>query len=206
MKLLFQKAQFLTSVTNAKDLPHSKFPEFAFVGRSNVGKSSLINHLLRQKGLAKVSSTPGKTQMLNFFSVDDKCYLVDLPGYGYAQSGKKLRASWGELIEEYLKTRETLSLIIHLLDLRHLPSQDDIAFAKWLASENRPLLIVFTKADKLNKNMQTIHAKRNLDYLMEKSGLDRPHSLIFSTKEGNRRPHLIQEINHLLMKESYGTA
>ena len=201
MNLSFQKAEYLTSVTAPENLPQLHLPEVALVGRSNVGKSSLINHLLRKKSLAKVSSLPGKTQMLNFFSVDDQCYLVDLPGYGYSRSGKSLRASWSKLIETYLKERETLSLIMLLLDLRHLPSKDDITFAKWIAAEKRSLLIVFTKADKLSKSQQPLHAKRNLDDLMEKSGMTRQPFLTFSVKQPECRNHLIREVN----RSFYGT-
>lgn len=201
MSLLFQKAHYLTSATKPEQLPELRVPEIALVGRSNVGKSSLINHLLRKKGLAKTSSTPGKTQMVNFFSVDDECALVDLPGYGYTRSGNHLRASWGELIEHYLKERESLSLIILLLDLRHLPSKDDIAFIKWATQGEKPLLIVFTKADKLNKSQQPLHAQRNLDDLMEKSGITRPSFITFSTKDALGRNELIRKINGYL----YGT-
>jgi GTP-binding protein len=176
-------------------------PEIALVGRSNVGKSSLINHLLRKKGLAKTSSTPGKTQMLNFFSVDDQCALVDLPGYGYTKSGKNLRASWGSLIGQYLEERAPLSLIILLLDLRHLPSKDDIAFIQWASHGEKPLLIVFTKADKLTKSQQPLNVQRNLDDLMEKCGIEPPPFITFSVKNGEGRAHLIRKINGYL----YGT-
>ena len=144
-----KSAKFISSYTALEKLPQNGMPELAFIGRSNVGKSSLINMLFDQQKLAKTSSTPGKTQTINHFLIDEAWYLVDLPGYGYAKVSKKLRDNWGEMIRQYLKKRETLYCVFVLIDSRVPPQKIDIEFINWLGENDIPLSIVFTKADKL---------------------------------------------------------
>jgi GTP-binding protein len=148
-------SEFVASAFNKESFPKmttssgKPMPEVAIVGRSNVGKSSLINHLLRKK-LAKTSSIPGKTQSINFFSVDDQFALVDLPGYGYAKVAKQVREKWGELIDGYLQNRATLRLILFLIDSRREMTEQDRALIDWAAFHQKPLLVIYTKADKLS--------------------------------------------------------
>lgn len=147
-----KSAKFISSYTTLDKLPQKGYPELAFIGRSNVGKSSLINMLCSQQKLAKTSSTPGKTQTINHFLIDDTWYLVDLPGYGYAKVSKKMRDKWGDMIRLYLKKRETLYCVFVLIDSRIPPQPIDIEFINWLGEEGIPLSIIFTKADKLKKS------------------------------------------------------
>lgn len=127
-------------------------PDIAFLGRSNVGKSSLINALLNRKGLARTSNTPGRTQSINFFLINERFYFADLPGYGYAKVSKSMRADWGKMAEEYLTDRQELALSIQLVDSRHAPTAQDKQLHEWLIFSNRPYIIVATKSDKLSNN------------------------------------------------------
>ena len=145
-------SQYITSVVSKARLPKATLPEIAFAGRSNVGKSSLINTLLGRRRLAQTSSTPGKTRMLNFFLINEKLYFVDLPGYGYAKVAKSVRDRWSHLVEPYLRQRETLAGVIHLVDCRHEPSQADQELAAWLRFHDIPSLVVLTKADKVPRH------------------------------------------------------
>jgi len=144
-------AEFLKSALKEADWPRDNIPEIAFLGRSNVGKSSLINSLLGVRGLARTSSTPGRTQLLNFFLINRQ-FRVDLPGYGYARAPKAVRAEWSSAAEEYLAKREQLVLSIHIVDSRHEPSKQDLQLHEWLVHHHKPHLIVATKSDKLSKN------------------------------------------------------
>ncbi len=145
-------AEFLKSALKETDWPRDNIPEIAFLGRSNVGKSSLINSLLGVRGLARTSSTPGRTQLLNFFLINRQFRVVDLPGYGYARAPKAVRAEWSSAAEEYLAKREQLMLSIHIVDSRHEPSKQDLQLHEWLVHHHKPHLIVATKSDKLSKN------------------------------------------------------
>jgi GTP-binding protein len=145
-------AEFLKSAFQEADWPQDGKPEIAFVGRSNVGKSSLINSLLGVRGLARTSNTPGRTQSLNFYLINERFRLVDLPGYGYARAPKVLKAEWGAAAENYLAKREHLMLSIHLVDSRHEPSKQDLQLHEWLKHNQKPHLIVATKSDKLSNN------------------------------------------------------
>ena len=160
-----KSAKFVTSAVKPSQYPPADRPEVAFAGRSNVGKSSLMNTLLGRKNLVKTSSTPGRTQTINFFSINDRFYFVDLPGYGYAKVPKAVRKSWGPMVETYLKSRgageesepaasQGLCAVVVILDIRRLPNQGDHDLLAWLAHYKIPALVVLTKADKLKKNLQ----------------------------------------------------
>lgn len=143
------EVKFIASFVSEKDCPKTDIPEYAFIGRSNVGKSSLINLLTDRKKLAKVSSTPGKTQLINYFEVDESWYLVDLPGYGYAQISKKKREEWKKMIDSYLLNRKTLACIFLLIDSRIPLQKIDMEFMNFLGSSQLPFVLVFTKIDKV---------------------------------------------------------
>jgi GTP-binding protein len=150
--MLIKNATFLKSVTNIKDCPKSIAHDFAFIGRSNVGKSSLINMLVNRKQLAKTSGKPGKTQTINFFLINDRWHLVDLPGYGWAGVSKEKKIEWVAFVRDYLQKRQNLYCLFILVDIRHDPQSIDLEFINW-AGENRiPFAIVFTKSDKISKS------------------------------------------------------
>ena len=155
----FIDIHFLLSVHNLSQLPIESLPEIAFAGRSNVGKSSLMNTLVGRKNLVKVSGRPGKTQGLNFFEVTGAIYLVDLPGYGYAKVAKGMQDHWQSLITSYLETRKTLCCVVVILDLRHEPKEYDAQLLGWLREKNIPFLPVYTKADKLSGNERVKNAR-----------------------------------------------
>lgn len=145
-------AEFVSSQASVDKAPAPDKPEFAFIGRSNVGKSSLLNMLTRRKGLAKVSSTPGKTQTINHFIINDSWFLVDLPGYGYANISREKRSDFGKMVEQYIAKRENLYCLFILIDMRLEPQAIDQDFIQWCGTREIPFCIVFTKADKLTKN------------------------------------------------------
>jgi GTP-binding protein len=144
--------EFIKSAFQESDWPHDPRPEIAFMGRSNVGKSSLINSLLRTHGLARTSSTPGRTQSLNFFLINSQFGFVDLPGFGYARVPKVIKSGWGEMVTSYLAKRSQLMLSIHIVDSRHEPTKLDLQLHDWLKHRAKPRLIVATKSDKLSNN------------------------------------------------------
>jgi GTP-binding protein len=153
-------AEFLTSAVTPPQYPVDVGPEIAFVGRSNVGKSSLINTLLNRRGLAKTSSTPGKTRTINFFRVNGTLGFVDLPGYGFAQVSRAERAAWGPMVEQFFRTRQRLEGVVHLIDVRHAPTAEDRRTRDWLLQWKRPLLVVATKVDKIGRTQRTGHLKQ----------------------------------------------
>jgi GTP-binding protein len=148
--MTLHSAEFVISVGFLKQLPDDGLPEIAFAGRSNVGKSSLLNRLLNRKNLVKTSGTPGKTRTLNFFLINKGFYCVDMPGYGYAKRSQDERLQWARLIEGYLKDRPPLKGFVLLIDARHDPTQDDLQMVDWLAQSQKPFVVVATKADKLS--------------------------------------------------------
>lgn len=156
--MLVKTAEFVTSNTDVRKLPAPTLPEYAFIGRSNVGKSSLINALVSRKGLAKTSQKPGKTQLINHFIINEEWYLVDLPGYGFAQTSKKNRADWERFIRQYLTRRDNLQCIFVLIDSRHEPQKIDLEFCCWLGEQGLPFLLIFTKADK----QSTLKSEQNI--------------------------------------------
>lgn len=145
-------AEFVSSYADVNKCPNDGRPEFAFIGRSNVGKSSLINMLTNSRGLAKISSTPGKTQTINHFIINDSWYLVDLPGYGYAKANKTLREGFGKIIDSYVLNRKSLTCLFVLIDSRLEPQAIDLDFIQWAGNRQVPLALIFTKTDKLKKN------------------------------------------------------
>lgn len=144
-------AKLAITAGSEKQFPKENLPEIAFVGKSNVGKSSLINALLLRNGLARTSSAPGKTRTVNFYDIDNALMLVDLPGYGYAKVSREEQAKWGKVIEHYMNTRKTLRLVLMLVDIRHDPTADDKMMYEWLAYYNVPTVIVATKSDKISR-------------------------------------------------------
>ncbi len=165
--MAFQKAKFITSAPSLRDCPEPDLPEICFAGRSNVGKSSLINRITNKKRLARTSNTPGKTQQMNFYQIDDAFFIVDLPGFGFAKVPKKERDRWGRDIQEYLSKRSTLKLILHLVDSRHNPTALDEEFFYWMASNEKPFAVLLTKADKLSNNKIASAKKQTKDILAE---------------------------------------
>lgn len=153
------KAEFICSSSNVSQCPKDQIPEYAFIGRSNVGKSSLINMLVERKKLAKTSSTPGKTRLINHFKINDKWYLADLPGYGYAKVSKKERESFARMIEQYAIQRTNLVCFFVLVDARIPPQQLDLDFIEWLGDSNLPFVIVYTKVDKVTQKEKSKHLK-----------------------------------------------
>jgi GTP-binding protein len=166
-------AEFVKSAFEESHWPRDRRPEVAFLGRSNVGKSSLINSLLKVKGLARTSSTPGRTQALNFFLINQSFYFVDLPGYGFARVPRKVREEWGELVAGYLAKRDSLVLSIHIVDSRHEPTSLDLQLREWLLFHRKPFLTVATKSDKLSQNElqnNLARARRALDGVVGGAG------------------------------------
>jgi GTP-binding protein len=166
--MIIKSAEFKGAFVDWKQLPGDNLPEIALVGRSNVGKSSLINKTLNRKNLAKSSSTPGKTRTINFYLINNSFNLVDLPGYGYARVSKAEQLKWGKIIEDYLKNRKQLRGVIHLLDIRHEPTENDLIMKEWLMHYEIPILLVATKADKVSrgarqKQLKTISQVLNLE-------------------------------------------
>jgi len=152
--MIIKTAEFVKSAVKPDQYPIAGLPEIAFGGRSNVGKSSLINTLLNRKQLVKTSATPGRTQLINFFLINETFAFVDLPGYGYAKVPESVRKSWGPMIETYLATRKTLKGVVLIMDLRRIPGLQEIQFIKWLHYYNIPRILTLTKADKLSKTNQ----------------------------------------------------
>ena len=149
---VIKSAEFITSAARPDQYPRDESPEVAFAGRSNVGKSALINCLIQRKNLVRTSRTPGRTQLINFFKINDSFRFVDLPGYGYAKVSQSLRATWGPMIETYLDSRENLRGIVQIMDLRHPPTPDDISLWSWLKEKQIPAVPILTKADKLPRS------------------------------------------------------
>jgi GTP-binding protein len=176
----FTQVAFVDSVYDLRKLPEQLIPEIAFAGRSNVGKSSLINKLVNRKNLVKTSSKPGKTESLNFFKVEGGMYLVDLPGYGFAKKDQKTRDTWQDLISGYILSRTALVCVVVIIDLRHELKQLDREMIDWLADNGKPYLLVYTKADKLSNNEQAKQAAA-LDAALNIRSAER---LLFSSQTG----------------------
>lgn len=193
---MIKQARFLISNTDVKKCPPADRPEYAFIGRSNVGKSSLINMLVDQKSLAKVSVKPGKTQLINHFIIDENWYLVDLPGYGYAKVSIAAKEKFQKLISNYILHRENLYCLFVLIDVRHKPQQIDLEFLTWLGENHIPFAIIFTKADKLGK---VTTAKNVAAYSQEMKKLweELPPMLVSSSLDGTGREEIISFIHNV---------
>lgn len=195
--MLIKDARFVVSNTNVSKCPAPALPEYAFIGRSNVGKSSLINMLCAKKGLAKTSATPGKTQLINHFQINNSWYLVDLPGYGFARTSKSNKAAWDKMIREYLLDRKNLMNVFVLVDIRLDPQAVDLAFLQWLGENQVPVSVVFTKADKLSKQ-QAIYSVEQFKKAMRANWAELPLLFITSSESKNGREellHFIEEAN-----------
>lgn len=176
--MIVKSAEFVTSAVKPSQYPEALYPEVAFAGRSNVGKSSLINTLVNRKRLVKTSSTPGRTQLINFFSVNDNLCLVDLPGYGYAKVPAAVRRKWGPMIETYLKGRDSLLAVVLILDIRRIPGGEEQNFIDWLNLYSRTPILVLTKADKLSKTKQ----KKQIQAIGSALDVDLSALILFSAK------------------------
>jgi GTP-binding protein len=186
-------AEFICSNTELNKMPETQLPEYAFIGRSNVGKSSLINRLTQKKGLAKTSQTPGKTQLINHFLINEKFYLVDLPGYGYARVSKTAKEKWGKFIARYLEKRKELQGVFVLIDSRLEPQKIDLEFIHWIAERSIPLVITFTKSDKQNPGKTAQTVKKFLNE-MDTIFTDTPRFVITSAEKGDGMEELMDII------------
>lgn len=192
--MVIKSVSFIKSAVKPSQYPDYDFPEIAFAGRSNVGKSSLINTLIQRKDMVKTSSKPGCTQLINFFVINEELSFVDLPGYGYAKVSKKIRAQWKPMIERYLSERKSLYGLILLIDIRRDVGKEEFEMTQWLEDHEMPYLVVLTKADKLSKTRQQ---KRIVSI---SSQLNRPENsiILFSARTKKGRETIINEINNLI--------
>ena len=192
-----EKAEFITSLSAYKSFPRRGLPEIAFVGRSNVGKSSLLNGLTRKKGLAKVSATPGKTRLINVFRVNDAMHFIDLPGYGYAKAAKKEREGWGSMMEQYFSESDALRLTLHLVDIRHEPTADDVTMNEFLRATSQPFLVVATKLDKIPKS----HRQGSIQLICRKLSVQPWQVTACSSETGEGRAELLSRIEKAAFAE-----
>ncbi len=192
MKIL--DVQFVKSAVKPDQYPEYAWPEIAFAGRSNVGKSSMINTLIQRRDMVKTSSRPGCTQLINFFLVNENLSFVDLPGYGYAKVSKKVRASWQPMVEAYLAGRASLLGLVLILDIRRDPREEEHRLAQWLAANDMPFLVVVTKADKLSKTQQ----QKRVAAISDQMNRDRDGVIVFSAKTRAGRETILDEITRLI--------
>ncbi len=195
-----KQAEFLSSETDVKKCPPPDKPEFAFIGRSNVGKSSLLNMLTNKKNLAKTSNKPGKTQTINHFVINQKWYMVDLPGYGYAKASKEKREGFGKIIENYVLKRDNLHCLFILIDSRLEPQKIDLHFIQWTGEKEVPLCLLFTKADKLTKNQ----LKKNISIYqstLKDSWDELPATFITSAKTNSGKEEVLSFIEKVLAQQ-----
>ena len=186
----FQKVEFLISAANPKDFPKVRLPEIAFAGKSNVGKSSVINRILQRKNFARVGEKPGKTIHVNYFTIDSKCYFVDLPGYGYAKVSQSEKERWGKLMENYFAANR-IDLGVMIVDARHAPTNNDITMARWLLDSGCPFVVVANKLDKVKKSQ----IEGNMAVIRQDLELPENCPIIpFSAEKGNGRDELIKLI------------
>jgi len=179
-------AEFVKSATQPAHYPADPYPEVAFAGKSNVGKSSLINVLVHRKKLALTSSTPGRTRLLNFFLINNRFSFVDLPGYGFARVPLEEKKNWGLMVERYLKERRALGLVVLILDIRRDPSGDDLSLMKWLRIYNKNFIVVLTKADKVSKS----RAKVRMDSIKKYLGMPVERMILFSARSGEGKTEI----------------
>ena len=186
----FQKVEFLISAANPKDFPNVRLPEIAFAGKSNVGKSSVINRLLQRKNFARVGEKPGKTIHVNYFTIDNKCYFVDLPGYGYAKVSQSEKERWGKLMENYFAANR-IDLGVMIVDARHAPTNNDITMARWFLDSGCPFVVVAKKLDKVKKSQ----IEGNMAVIRQDLELPEACTVIpFSAEKGTGRDELVKLI------------
>lgn len=191
MAINLNRAEFIRSAAKAADFPRDALPQVVFAGRSNVGKSSAINRLLNRKNFARVGTAPGKTTHINYFLIDKKLYLVDLPGYGYAKVSQAERARWGRLIESWFADAELMTLGVQIVDARHKPTADDCTMARFFINSGKPFVVVANKIDKCKKS----EIEGNLVRIRETLGIDDDVKLIpFSAEKGDGKQGLLDEI------------
>ncbi|RNC91731.1 MAG: YihA family ribosome biogenesis GTP-binding protein [Allomuricauda sp.] len=190
-------AEFVMSNSDVSQCPKDRLPEYVFIGRSNVGKSSLINMLVNHKGLAKTSGRPGKTQLINHFKINNNWFLVDLPGYGYARVSKKDKKTFQKYITEYFLKRKQLVSAFVLVDSRHEPQKIDMEFMEWLGTNGIPFAIVFTKADKLKPGAVTSQVNSYLQHLLDTLWEETPPYFVTSSSKHLGRDELLQYINEI---------
>ena len=188
VELNLQKAEFVRSAVKKGDFPRDGLPQVVFAGRSNVGKSSVINRLLNRKNFARVGAAPGKTTHINYFLIDQRLYLVDLPGYGYAKVSREERARWGRLIEDWFADTSLMTLGVMLVDARHNPTADDCTMAEWFKQSGKPFVVVANKLDKLRKSEVESNLARIRDTLELPQAVE---ILPFSAEKGEGRPALL---------------
>lgn len=190
-------ADFLTSAAELAGCPESELPEFAFIGRSNVGKSSLLNMLTQRKGLAKVSSTPGATQLINFFTINNSWFMVDLPGYGYSKTPQKIREGFQVMVSDYLVQRHQLRCVFVLIDSRHSPQKIDLEFSEWLANTGIPFVLIFTKSDKSKAGKVKSNVAAFLKALAERVDGE-PRVFLTSAEKGTGRGEVLDFVDQAL--------
>ncbi|NLF35162.1 MAG: YihA family ribosome biogenesis GTP-binding protein [Clostridiales bacterium] len=188
MKINLNRVEFVRSAVKGEDFPRDGLPQVVFAGRSNVGKSSVINRLLNHKNLARVGSAPGKTTHINYFLIDEAVYLVDLPGYGYAKVSRAERARWGKLIEQWFSDTSLMTMGVMLVDARHKPTADDCVMAEWFKGSGKPFVVVANKLDKLKKRELEPSTAR----IRETLGLEEHVEIVpFSAEKGTGRQELL---------------
>jgi GTP-binding protein len=202
-KYVFKNAKFVKTAIWPKDFPRlldihgNPLAEIAVAGRSNVGKSSLLNHLFQSKNLVKTSSEPGKTQAINFFTLDEKLAFVDVPGYGYAKVPVSVRKQWGPMVQRYLQERAELKLLLFLFDIRRIPNEEDIQFLEWMAFAKKSVILILTKVDKVNQSEK----RKNTQKIIEAFDTDNLHFILYSTVKNLGRKELIAMIQDALQEE-----
>jgi len=193
--LIIKSAEFITSAVKPSQYPPAVLPEIAFAGRSNVGKSSLINTLVNRKRLVKTSSTPGRTQLINFFNINEKFSFVDIPGYGYAKVPASVKKTWGPMIETYITTRKTIKGVVLIMDIRRIPRQEEMNMLNWLNHYDIPSIPVLTKSDKLSKTKQ----KKQLVEIANTLSADKDNLILFSAKSRQGKDEVWDAVKQLIL-------
>lgn len=193
--MIIKSAEFVTSAVKPSQYPPAVLPEIAFAGRSNVGKSSLINTLINRKRLVKTSSTPGRTQLINFFNINEKFSFVDIPGYGYAKVPASVKKKWGPMIETYITTRKTLKGVVLIMDLRRTPGPEEMNMLDWLNHHGIPSVPVLTKSDKLSKTRQ----QKQLKEISNTLSADKDNFILFSAKSRQGKDEVWDAVKKLIL-------